>query len=260
MTNALISYSQNNDAEIKHGILNLQDKTIIRVDSLFSLKQINEKPVHLEEVRIASPIHPSKIVCVGLNYKDHAQEFNFPIPEEPLLFAKMPTSIIPAEATIILPEVSKRVDYEAELVIVIKETTKNISEKEALKAILGYTCGNDVTARDLQKKDGQWTRAKSFDTFAPIGPWVIPAKEIDPKNLNIFAKKNGEVLQYSNTCQMIFNPLFLVSYISQIMTLHPGDLIMTGTPSGVGKLEPGDIIEIEIENIGTLKNYVEKSN
>lgn len=260
MTKALIAYAENNNPELRYGVVNLENKSITQIISPFGPQQALDKVLNLKDVSLLVPVVPSKIICVGLNYKDHAKEFNQPIPEEPLLFSKMPTALLPPEGLIYLPSASHRVDYEAELVVVIKEKAKNISESDAKDVILGYTCGNDVTARDLQKKDGQWTRAKSFDTFAPIGPWIIPADQIDPNNLNIFAKKNGEVLQYSNTCQMIFNPLYLVSYISHIMTLLPGDLIMTGTPSGVGKLAPGDCIEIEIENIGTLKNYVEKGN
>jgi 2-keto-4-pentenoate hydratase/2-oxohepta-3-ene-1,7-dioic acid hydratase in catechol pathway len=256
MAKAILSFSEINQPEVKFGVINTETKDIIQINSPFDPQIVDNRPIHLKDVDILPPVLPGKIVAIGLNYRDHAKEFNHDIPEEPLIFLKPPSALLGNNELIKLPSMSKRVDYEAELVIVIKETAKCISESEAIEHILGYTCGNDVTARDLQKKDGQWARAKSFDTFAPIGPWIIPAKQIEPDQLNIIAKKNGEVVQCSNTNQMIFNPYQLVSYISHIMTLLPGDLIMTGTPKGVGPLSRGDCIEIEIENIGTLKNYV----
>ena len=256
MTKAIISFSEINKPEIKYGVINIETSEIIQINSPFDAQIVDEKVINLKDVTLLPPVIPTKIVAVGLNYSDHAEEFKFDIPEEPLLFLKPPSAIIANEEVIKKPSASRRVDYEAELVIVIKEIAKNIDENDVNEYILGYTCGNDVTARDLQKKDGQWSRSKSFDTFAPIGPWIIPASQVDPNNLNIFAKKNGEVVQYSNTSKLIFNPYKLVSYISNVMTLLPGDLIMTGTPAGVGSLNAGDIIEIEIENIGTLKNYV----
>lgn len=256
MIKAIISFSEKTKPEVKYGVIDLTDNEIKQINSPFDPQIVDDKPINLKEVNLLPPTIPSKIIAVGLNYRDHAEEFKQAIPEEPILFLKPPSAIIATEETILLPKTSQRVDYEAELVIVIKETAKCIKENEVAEYILGYTCGNDVTARDLQKKDGQWTRSKSFDTFAPIGPWIIPAKNLDPKNLNIIAKKNNTVVQCSNTNQMIFNPFQLVSYISHIMTLLPGDLIMTGTPSGVGALKSGDCVEIEIETIGILKNYV----
>jgi 2-keto-4-pentenoate hydratase/2-oxohepta-3-ene-1,7-dioic acid hydratase in catechol pathway len=256
MAKAILSYSERNKPEVKYGVLDIEKREIIQINSPFDPQILSEKSVNLNEVELLPPVLPGKIVAVGLNYKDHAEEFKQDLPEEPLIFLKPPSAILATEELIKLPPVSKRVDYEAELVIVIKERVKEISESEARDYILGYTCGNDVTARDLQKKDGQWARAKSFDTFAPLGPWIIPATWLDPDNLNILARKNGEVVQCSSTSQMIFNPFKLVSYISHIMTLLPGDIIMTGTPCGVGPLTRGDCIEIEIENIGILRNYV----
>jgi 2-keto-4-pentenoate hydratase/2-oxohepta-3-ene-1,7-dioic acid hydratase in catechol pathway len=176
------------------------------------------------------------------------------IPEEPLIFLKPSTSVIANKMKIIIPKMSKRVDYEGELAVVIGKRCKNVSPEEAKDYILGYSCFNDVTARDLQQKDVQYTRAKSFDTFAPYGPWL--AIGIDPTNLKLVTRINGEVKQEGNTSDMIFSPFELVSFVSKIMTLLPGDVIATGTPAGVGKLNPGDRVEVEIENVGTLINYV----
>jgi len=197
---------------------------------------------------------PSKIVAVGLNYYDHAQELKMPIPEYPLIFLKPPTSVIGNGETIIYPAESKQVDYEGELAIVIKNKVKDISKKDAPECILGYTCANDVTARDLQRMDVQWTRAKSFDTFCPLGPQIV--SQINPLNLEITTRVNGKVKQSSNTKKMIFDVFELVSFISKIMTLLPGDIIITGTPPGVGHLQIGDEVEVEIENIGILRNKV----
>ncbi|WP_456472186.1 fumarylacetoacetate hydrolase family protein [Methanocaldococcus sp.] len=199
-------------------------------------------------------IKPTKIVCVGLNYIDHAKELNMEIPDEPVIFLKPTSAIIYNEDYIVLPKASKRVDYEVELAYIIKKKAKNVKKEEAEDYILGYTILNDVTARDLQKKDGQWTRAKSFDTFCPIGPRVV--KDIDPMNLKIECRVNNEVRQRSNTKNMIFDVYELLEFISSIMTLYPGDIISTGTPPGVGELKDGDIVECEVENIGVLKNYV----
>lgn len=201
-------------------------------------------------------IKPSKIVCVGLNYVDHAKELNMGIPEYPILFMKPPTTLIFDNDPIIYPEQTKELHYEAELAIVIKDKIKNIKQKDARKHILGFTCANDVTARDLQRKDGQWTRAKSFDTFCPIGPEIV--KDIDPDNLNIKLLLNGKVKQSSNTSNMIFKVDYLVSFVSQIMTLEPEDIILTGTPAGIGPMKMGDVVEVEIEGIGALTNKVKR--
>ena len=199
-------------------------------------------------------LKPSKIVCVGLNYRDHAKELNMALPTEPIIFIKPATTIIYNNDSIVYPSQTKNLHYEAELAIVIKDKIKNISEAEAKKHILGYTCANDVTARDLQNKDGQWTRAKSFDTFCPIGPEV--AINIDPAKLDIKTYLNGNLKQSSNTSEMIFNVYYLVAFISQIMTLEANDLILTGTPPGVGQMQVGDRIEIEIQGIGKISNTV----
>ncbi len=208
----------------------------------------------LSRVKLLAPSHPSKIVAVGLNYRDHAEELGFPVAEEPIIFLKPPTSVIGPAETIVYPASSARVDYEAELGIVIRDRTRNITPEEAAVHILGYTCVNDVTARDLQQKDGQWTRAKSFDTFCPVGPWI--ETDLDPGDLLIEAYLNSERKQSSRTSQFIFRIPYLVSFISQIMTLEPGDLIISGTPPGIGPMKPGDEIEVRIEGIGSLKNTV----
>jgi 2-keto-4-pentenoate hydratase/2-oxohepta-3-ene-1,7-dioic acid hydratase in catechol pathway len=199
-------------------------------------------------------INPTKIIAVGLNYLDHAKELKMEIPDHPLIFMKPPTSVIGNGDAIILPPQTKELSYEGELAVLIKEKVKNVSKDEARRFIAGYTCANDVTARDLQRIDGQWTRAKSFDTFCPIGPRIV--SDIDPKNLSIITKVNGIVKQNSNTVNMIFDVFELVSFISEIMTLLPGDVIITGTPPGVGAIEVGDVVDVEIEGIGVLKNIV----
>lgn len=210
--------------------------------------------VNLNEVKLLTPVEPTKIVCVGLNYAKHIEELGQTFHEDPVLFLKPLTSLIGPEDEIILPKMSERVEYEAELVAVIGKTMKDIPEDQVLDSIFGYTCGNDVTARDLQRKDGQWTRSKGFDTFCPIGPWIIT--DLNPGQLNICSTLNGETKQSSNT-QYFINPVAkLVSYISQIMTLNPGDVVMTGTPEGVGPMKSGDEIIVEVEGIGSLRNVV----
>jgi len=212
------------------------------------------KTKKIEEVKLLSPCLPSKIVALGLNYRDHAEEVKMPLPKQPLLFLKPSTSVIGPGEGIVYPKMSKRLDYEAELGVVIRKVAKAIPEEKAADYILGYTCFNDVTARDLQPKDGQWTIAKGFDTFAPMGPWIVT--EIDPYHLEISSYLNGERCQHSNTKNLVFGPYQLVSYISHVMTLLPGDVIATGTPSGIGPMAIGDRIDVMIEGIGTLSNTV----
>ncbi len=234
------------------------DKTFINVVDDFDFINFNYtgRQYELSELEFLPPAEPTKIVAVGLNYKDHANELQKKLPEEPLLFIKPASAIIAHLGAIIMPFVSKRVDYESELAVVIGKTAKNVKKTDATHYIFGYTCLNDVTARDLQAKDIQYTRAKGFDTFAPLGPFIETEIE-NPSNLQIKGYLNGELKQSSNTSNLIFNPYELVEFISGIMTLFPGDIISTGTPSGVGSLNHGDIFEIEIENIGKLKNFVE---
>ena len=208
----------------------------------------------LSDLKLLSPCTPSKIVALGLNYRSHAEEVKGPVPTEPLIFLKPPTSVIGPEDNIIYPESSQRVDYEGELGVVIKTRTWRVSVKEAMNHILGYTCFNDVTARDLQHKDRQWTRAKGFDTFAAIGPCI--ETDLNPRNVYLETYLNGELKQRTNTNDLIFSVPELVSFISHVMTLLPGDIIATGTPSGIGPMKPGDTVEVRIEPIGTLRNYV----
>ncbi|MBP1735443.1 MAG: 5-carboxymethyl-2-hydroxymuconate Delta-isomerase, partial [Deltaproteobacteria bacterium] len=198
--------------------------------------------------------HPTKIIAIGLNYLDHAKELNMEIPEYPLIFMKPTTAVIEDGGTIIYPSQTQELHFEGELGIVIGKKARNVSVEAAKDFIAGYTCSNDVTARDLQRLDGQWTRSKSFDTFCPLGPRIV--KDIDPTNLSITTRVNGITKQKSNTNQMIFNAYKLVSFISAIMTLLPGDVISTGTPPGVGELRIGDEVEVEIEGIGVLRNTV----
>jgi 2-keto-4-pentenoate hydratase/2-oxohepta-3-ene-1,7-dioic acid hydratase in catechol pathway len=201
---------------------------------------------------------PTKIIAIGLNYYDHAQEFKAPIPKEPLIFLKPATSVIGDNEAIIYPPETKELHYEGELAIIIKEKARRVTKEEAPGYIAGYTCANDVTARDLQRLDRQWTRAKSFDTFCPMGPRI--ASDLDPRNLSLVTRVNGVIKQRSTTKNMIFDVFHLVSFVSMIMTLLPGDAIITGTPSGVGPLQIGDIVEVEIEGIGTLRNTVIADN
>lgn len=210
------------------------------------------------EVQILPPVKPSKVVCVGLNYRDHAKELNMEIPNEPIIFIKPPTTVIGHLDPIIYPSTSNEVDYEAELAVVISKEAHYIEEEDAQQYIGGYTVLNDVTARDLQRKDNQWTRGKSFDTFCPLGPCI--ETELDPLNQKITLKLNNDVKQDSNTKNMIFSPTRLVNFISNIMTLYPGDVIATGTPPGVGSMNVGDVVETGIEDIGVLINSVEKLN
>lgn len=202
-----------------------------------------------------APPLPSKIVAVGRNYRDHAAELGNVVPDqEPLLFLKAPSTLVIDGGEIVLPPESSRVDYEGELALVVGRRIKSWPEERWLDALAGVCCANDVTARDLQKKDGQFARAKSFDTFCPIGPAIVPG--LDASDLAIETRVNGVVKQSSRTSEMVFSPAFLVAYVSRMMTLFPGDLILTGTPAGVGPLAAGDVVEVEIEKVGVLTNRV----
>ncbi len=238
---------------IKWGVIEMNTIREMEGDP-FEHFHLSSKIKRIEEVKILPPCLPSKIVALGLNYRDHAEEVKMVLPEKPILFIKPSTSVIGPGEAIIYPKISKRVDYEAELGIVIRKKTKSVPVEGSVDYILGYTCFNDVTARDLQPKDGQWTLAKSFDTFAPIGPWIVT--DIDPRHLEISAYLNGERHQHSNTNHLILSPHQLVSFISHVMTLLPGDVIATGTPSGIGPMAVGDHVEVVIEGIGTLSNRV----
>jgi len=213
----------------------------------------NFEPMPLSAAQLLAPVTPSKIICVGRNYRDHVKELGNELPTEPLLFFKPISALLSPGGIVRMPSVSARVDYEGELVLVIGRRTRNLKEEEWRSAVRGYTLANDVTARDLQNKDGQWTRAKGFDTFCPIGP--IVSDELDPASGPILETRvNGELRQYGSTLDFIFPIPKLLAYISAIFTLEPGDLILTGTPAGIGPLNPGDKVEITIPGLGTLAN------
>jgi 2-keto-4-pentenoate hydratase/2-oxohepta-3-ene-1,7-dioic acid hydratase in catechol pathway len=209
----------------------------------------------LNKVKLLAPILPTKIIGVGRNYSEHAREQGVEIPEYPILFMKPISTVIGHEEVILLPPQSKQVEHEAELAVVIGKRGHWIKDEEAKKYILGYSIANDVTARDLQSRDGQWTRAKGFDTFCPLGPWI--ENEIDVSDIMISCRVNGDLRQMASTREMIFPISQVIAYISSIMTLLPGDVILTGTPAGVGAIKSGDEIEISIEGLGLLKNKVQ---
>ncbi len=225
--------------------------------SIFRKFKIRRKKIPISQVILLPPVKPSKIVALGKNYKNHAIEMGQKIPEEPLIFLKPSSAVVGPNDIIIYPRMSKRVEYEGELAFVIRKKARLLGEGDDLEDyILGYTCFNDVTARDLQRKDGQFTRGKSFDTFAAFGPCV--AADVDPANLRIKTFVNGKLKQSSSTRHLIFSVPFLLRFITNIMTLYPGDIVTTGTPAGVGPLVPGDRVDVQIEGIGTLSNTVMK--
>jgi 2-keto-4-pentenoate hydratase/2-oxohepta-3-ene-1,7-dioic acid hydratase in catechol pathway len=229
-----------------------------------TIQMVEEKPFRrlitteqyyeLKQVQLLSPCTPTKIIALGLNYHDHARELKAPVPESPLTFLKPSTAVIGHGDNIIYPSASHRVDYEGELAVVIKKPVWRVATKDALDFVLGYTCFNDVTARDLQNKDNQWTRAKGFDTFAAVGPWI--ETELDLKNVEIETYLNGKLKQRGSTRGLIYSVPEIINFISHVMTLLPGDIIATGTPSGVGPMYPGDTVEVKIKQIGTLRNFV----
>ncbi len=257
----LISFKIDNTKKL--GILNDDEITEINCSMIEAIKSptYQLKPLmtySLLDVSVSVPVSPSKIVCVGLNYTDHAKELGMELPEEPIIFIKPPSAVIGHLDPIIYPKYSTQVDYEAELGIVISNEAHHVRYENAAEYIGGYTVINDVTARDKQKKDIQWTRAKSFDTFAPIGPCI--ETELDPMNQKISLKLNNLLKQSSNTKNMIFDVYELVEFISNVMTLKPGDIIATGTPPGVGPMKVGDIVEAEVGGIGVLKNFLKHQN
>ena len=210
--------------------------------------------VSLDEVRLLAPVLPSKLVCVGKNYAAHAAEFGMEVPEEPLLFLKPSTAVIgPGDPIRLLP-ISKRVDYEGELAVVIGRLARDVRTEDAFRYILGYTCANDVTLRDLQHTNDQWARAKGFDGSCPLGPWI--ETELDPNDVRVETRLNGEIRQGGQTSDMVFGVATLIEYISGFMTLLPGDVLLTGTPEGVGRLAAGDVVEVEIDGVGSLSNPV----
>jgi 2-keto-4-pentenoate hydratase/2-oxohepta-3-ene-1,7-dioic acid hydratase in catechol pathway len=233
----------------------IQDDLIGRIDGdpFGSFRRIKgETP--LKDVKLLAPVQPSKIICIGRNYSAHAKEHNAEVPELPLIFLKPPSAIINPGDNIVIPPQSNQVEHEAELVVVIGRKTRNVTIEDARDAIYGYTIGNDVTARDIQYSDAQWTRGKGFDTFCPFGPWV--ETDFDPSDALITCHVNGQPRQMATTRDLTFSVESLVAFISSVMTLEPGDIIFTGTPAGVGPLVDGDEVVVEIEELGILKNPV----
>lgn len=223
---------------------------------LFGEFQRKEADRPLEKVKFIAPVAPGKIICVGRNYAEHAKEHQVEVPEVPLLFLKPPSSVIGPGEEIVLPPQSKQVEHEAELAVVIGKKARWVAVADAMNYVFGYTVANDVTARDLQRKDGQWTRGKGFDTFCPLGPWI--ETELDVADALINCRVNQEMRQMSSTREMVFSIAQLISYASSVMTLFPGDVLLTGTPAGVGILKAGDRVEVTIEGIGSLVNFVSK--
>jgi 2-keto-4-pentenoate hydratase/2-oxohepta-3-ene-1,7-dioic acid hydratase in catechol pathway len=238
------------------GVLNDQDAILVlRGDPIYSGIVPVEKSLNLSDVKLLAPVIPrSKVVCIGKNYADHAAEMDSEVPSEPIIFIKPNTSVIGLNETIIWPRMSERIDYEAELAIVIGRICKEVPASKAKDVIYGYTLANDVTARDLQKKDGQWSRAKGFDTFCPLGPWI--ETEFIPGDQKITATLNGEVKQSSMLSEMIFKVPQIVEFVTNVMTLLPGDVILTGTPAGIGPMPSGASITVAIDGLGALTNKV----
>ena len=238
------------------GILNDQESILVlRGDPIYSGIVPQDKTLKLSDVKLLAPVIPrSKVVCIGKNYADHAAEMGSVVPTEPIIFIKPNTSVIGPNETIVWPNMSERVDHEVELAIVIGRICKEVPAAKAKDVIYGYTIANDVTARDLQKKDGQWSRAKGFDTFCPLGPWI--ETEFIPKDQKITATLNGEVKQSSVLSEMIFKIPQIIEFVTNVMTLLPGDVILTGTPAGIGPMPAGASISVAIEGLGTLTNKV----
>ncbi|MBT2494312.1 MULTISPECIES: fumarylacetoacetate hydrolase family protein [Microbacterium] len=243
------------DEAIMYGIIDERELVVLAGDPMFTGYETTGARVPLADAALLAPVIPrSKVVCVGKNYHDHAAEMGGVAPEEPLLFLKPNTSVIGPGDAIVRPTLSERTEYEGELVVVIGKIAKNVKAENALDYVLGYTIGNDVTARDLQRKDGQWSRAKGFDTFCPLGPVI--ETDFDPANATIETRVNGEVRQHAPLTDMIHSVPAIIEYASAVFTLLPGDVIMTGTPAGVGTFEAGDVVEVEISGLGILRNSV----
>jgi len=244
---------QSKNGTIKYGWM-LEDKIGEVEGEVYGSYKRQEAQTPVSDVKLLAPSQPTKIVCVGRNYVDHAKELGNDVPNIPLIFLKPPSAIIGNGDMITLPPQSKQVEHEAELVVVVGKRGKNITAESASEYIFGYTIGNDVTARDLQRSDELWTRAKGFDTFCSFGPWIDT--EFDPSDAVVTCRVNGQMRQMASTRDMVFNVGVLIAYVSSIMTLEPGDLLFTGTPAGVGRLEPGDVVDVEIEGLGKLSNPV----
>ncbi|MDO9128308.1 MAG: fumarylacetoacetate hydrolase family protein [Anaerolineales bacterium] len=248
----IVRYQMKNETP-KYGWI-LEDKIGAIEGDIYGEYRRLEAETTLASLKLLAPAQPSKILCVGRNFVEHVKEHDAEVPKVPLIFMKPPSAIINPGDTILLPPQSQQIEHEAELVVVIGRRGRNVTAEEAQDYIFGYTVGNDVTARDLQKSDGQWTRAKGFDTFCPFGPWIDT--EFDASDALVTCKVSGQPRQMASTRDMVFNVNTLIAFISSVMTLEPGDLIFTGTPAGVGPLKPGDVVEVEIEGLGKLSNPV----
>lgn len=233
----------------------LEGETVYRAEGGYATGfQSGQAVGGLGQITLLSPCQPTKIVALGRNYAAHAAEHGADVPSQPLIFLKPPSAVIGPGEPIVCPPQSQQVEHEAELAVVIGRPARRVTAAHAWGYILGYTCANDVTARDLQRSDGQWSRAKGFDTFAPLGPWIVT--ELDPGDLAVTCRVNGQVKQQASTADMVFKIAQLVEFITAVMTLEPGDVILTGTPEGVSPIQPGDVVEVEIQGIGALRNPV----
>jgi 2-keto-4-pentenoate hydratase/2-oxohepta-3-ene-1,7-dioic acid hydratase in catechol pathway len=240
---------------IAHGVAATEDDVVRVLGGTFFEDPVpTGEELLLEDLPLLAPVLPSKLVCVGKNYAAHAAEFGMEVPDEPLLFLKPSTAVIgPGDPIQLLP-ISRRVDYEGELAVVVGRIARNVPAEEAFKVILGYTCANDVTLRDLQRTDDQWARAKGFDGSCPLGPWI--ETDVDPNDVIVETRLNGEVRQHASTVDLAFGVATLIEYVTAFMTLLPGDVLLTGTPEGVGRLAAGDVVEIEVDGVGALANPV----
>jgi 2-keto-4-pentenoate hydratase/2-oxohepta-3-ene-1,7-dioic acid hydratase in catechol pathway len=248
----IVRFKDNNN-EINYGWIHQEKIGLIQGDPFGEFRRF-EATLLLDDITLLLPCLPGKIIAVGRNYRDHAREMDSEVPAYPLIFLKPPSSLITNGEPIVLPRQSKHVEHEAELAIVIGKRTRDLNPGQVNEAIFGYTIANDITARDLQRQDQQWTRAKGFDSFCPLGPWI--ETDFDPSDALISCHVNNALRQMGSTKDMVFKPEQLVIFISSIMTLEPGDVILTGTPSGVGPLKPGDIVNVHIDGLGTLVNPV----
>ncbi|WP_051670537.1 fumarylacetoacetate hydrolase family protein [Bryobacter aggregatus] len=249
--------SQDAEPTTVHGLYGLlEGDQVIETGQLFGTQCAEEH--RRSAVRLLPPVLPSKIICVGRNYVDHAKELGNDVPTEPLIFLKPQSSLITNGDSIVYPPQSSRVDFEGEIGLVISKRGRNIKPEDAWEHVFGYTCVNDITARDLQKKDGQWTRGKGFDTFCSVGPWMVSKEDFDLTKTTLRTKLNGELKQEGTASQMIFDVGAILAFVSSFLTLEPGDLIATGTPAGVGPMQPGDQVTVEVEGLGSLTNTVIK--
>ena len=233
----------------------VEGETVYRADGNYGMGFQRGTPVgELDQLTLLSPCQVTKIVAVGRNYAAHAAEHGNEVPSQPLIFLKPPSAVVGPGDAVVCPPQSTQVEHEAELAVIIGKRASRVSAADAWDHVLGYTCANDVTARDLQRSDGQWSRAKGFDTFAPLGPWIVT--DLDTSDLGVVCRVNGEVKQQGSTADMVFKIPVLIEYITAAMTLEPGDVILTGTPEGVSSIQPGDEVEVEVEGIGVLRNPV----